>query len=345
MMTNTKILIVLLLLVLAALVAVTVYAIGAIVGILLVAVLFAFIVTPFVNALEGSGWNRTIASVLMFLFALGVLGVALYFISPIVYAQVADLQNRISIGELRGGLRDVEHWLSAWSTYFGAGDVALLPKMEGLVNTLVSNILDIASGLVGAVLFGVMTLISTFFLIKDGRRLKKSMIEIVPNQFFEMAMSILHKIDWSLGAYIRGILLDALVIGLLTTGAMWLLDIPNFVLIGVVAAMANMVPYLGPPTAALVASSISLISTSSFEQIPTIIVAFIIIRLLDDSIVQPLTISQTVRLHPLTIIFVILIGGQLFGILGMLFAVPVAGVVKVIASELYFGLKRYRAVY
>ena len=345
MMTNTKILIVLLLLLVGVVLAVTLYTIGAIVGILLIAILFAFIVTPFVDALEGSGWNRTIASVLMFLLVLGVIGAGLYYVSPIVFEQIVDLQDRITIGGLRGGLSEVEQWLSAWSQYFGAGEVALAPKAEEIISTVVANLPNIATGLMGLLLFAVMTLIATFFIIKDGRRLKKNMIEIVPNQFFEMALSILHKIDWSLGAYIRGILLDAFVIGLLTTLAMWLLDVPNYILIGIVAATANMVPYLGPPTAALVASSVSLIATNSFDQIPTIIVAFIIIRLLDDSIIQPLTISQTVRLHPLIIIFVILIGGHLFGILGMLFAVPVAGVVKVIVSELFFGLKRYRAVY
>jgi predicted PurR-regulated permease PerM len=94
-----------------------------------------------------------------------------------------------------------------------------------------------------------------------------------------------------------------------------------------------------------VASSISVITLGDFGQVPLILVTFTLIRLLDDSIVQPLTISQSVKLHPLTIIFTILIGGQLFGILGMLFAVPIAGVVKVVASELYFGLKRYRAMY
>jgi len=126
---------------------------------------------------------------------------------------------------------------------------------------------------------------------------------------------------------------------------MWLLDIPNFMLIGMVAAFANLVPYLGPPTAALVASSISVITLGTFEQVPLILITFTLIRLLDDSVIQPLTISQSVKLHPLTIIFTILIGGQLFGILGMLFAVPVAGVMKVMAWELYSGLKRYRAVY
>ena len=345
MMTNTKILIVLLLLALTALLALTVYTIGAIVAMFLLAMLFAFVITPAVDWLESHGLHRSLASTLMFLLSLGAFAVVVYFLSPLLYDQVLALQERVSFGEMRKSIPQLEDELLRNLSFLGVQKLGLTGKIESLVSTLFDNILNIASGLVGLVIFVVMTLISTFFLLKDGRKLKKSLIEIVPNQFFEMSMSILHKIDWSLGAYLRGILMDAFIIGLITTFAMWLLGVPNYILIGLVAALANMVPYLGPPTAALTASTISVITLSTFAQVPLILVTFALIRLLDDSIVQPLTISQSVKLHPLTIIFTILIGAQLFGLFGMLFAVPVTGVVKVVASELYFGLKRYRAVY
>lgn len=345
MMTNTKLLIVLLLLLLAALAALTVYSIGAIVAIFLVAMLSSFIISPLVDWLESRSMPRALASTIMLLLSLGAFVVVAYFLAPFVYDQVLGLQERVSFGEMRRSIPRMEREIVHALSFLGVKQLHLTTKIEDLVGGLFDNVLNIASGVVGLLIFVVMTLISTFFLLKDGRKLKKSLIEIVPNQFFEMSLSIMHKIDWSLGAYLRGILLDATVIGVITTLSMWLLDIPNFVLIGLVAMVANLVPYLGPPTAALVASSISVITLGDFGQVPLILVTFTLIRLLDDSIVQPLTISQSVKLHPLTIIFTILIGGQLFGILGMLFAVPIAGVVKVVASELYFGLKRYRAMY
>jgi predicted PurR-regulated permease PerM len=345
MLTNTKILIVLLLLAVAILLAVTVYTIGSIVAIFLLAMLFAFVITPAVDWLESHGMPRMLASTIMFLLSLGTFFVVTYFLSPLLYDQVMVLQERVSFGEMRKSVPQLEKQIVEALSFLGVRDLHLTTRIEDLVSTLFDNLLNIASGIVGLMIFVVMTLISTFFLLKDSRKLKKSLIEIVPNQFFEMSLSILHKIDWSLGAYLRGILLDAFVIGLVTTFSMWLLDIPNFMLIGMVAAFANLVPYLGPPTAALVASSISVITLGTFEQVPLILITFTLIRLLDDSVIQPLTISQSVKLHPLTIIFTILIGGQLFGILGMLFAVPVAGVIKVMAWELYSGLKRYRAVY
>ncbi|MFZ1731435.1 MAG: AI-2E family transporter [Bacteroidota bacterium] len=344
-MTNTKLLIVLLLILLLALLGVTVYSIGAIVAIFLVAMLFSFIISPVVDWLESRSMPRSLASAVMLLLSLAALIVIVYFLAPLIYDQVFVLQERVSFGEMRKSIPRLEREVVRYFSFLGVKHLHLTTKIEDFISGFFDNILNIASSVLGLMIFVVMTLISTFFLLKDGRKLKKSMIEIVPNQFFEMSLSILHKIDWSLGAYLRGIVADALVIGLLTTFAMWLLDIPNFLLIGLVATIANLVPYLGPPTAALVASSVSVITLGTFTQVPIILAAFSIIRLLDDAIVQPLTISQSVKLHPLIIIFAILIGGQLFGILGMLFAVPIAGVGKVVLSELYLGLMRYRAVY
>jgi predicted PurR-regulated permease PerM len=344
-MTNTKLLIVLLLILVVALLGVTVYSVGSIVAIFLVAMLFSFLISPMVDWLESRSMPRALAAAIMLLLSLGALMIVVYFLVPLIYDQVFALQERVSFGEMRKIIPKLEREVVRYFSFLGVKQLHLTTKFEDFISGFFDNILNIASGLLGLVIFVVMTLISTFFLLKDGRKLEKSMIEIVPNQFFEMSLSIIHKIDWSLGAYLRGIVLDALVIGLLTTFAMWLLDIPNFLLIGLVATIANLVPYLGPPTAALVASSVSIITLGTFTQVPIILATFALIRLLDDSIVQPLTISQSVKLHPLIIIFAILIGGHLFGILGMLFAVPIAGVGKVVASELYFGLKRYRAMY
>jgi putative permease len=345
MLTNTKILIVLLLLFIAVFLAFTVYTIGVIVAMMLLSVLFAFIIAPGVDYIESRGAPRLIAATVVFILALTAFAFVVYILSPLVYRQLLSLQELLNLGQMGGNIERFEEFLAEHLAFLGISKLTFATRIEDWLGAVFDNVLNIASGLVGAVIFIVMTLISTFFLLKDGRKLKKSFIEIVPNQFFEMTLTIIHKIDWSLGAYLRGIMLDAFVIGILTTAAMWLLDIPNYALIGVVAAVANLVPYLGPPTAGLVACIISMISLNSFEQLPIIVIAFILIRLFDDAVVQPLTISQSVRLHPLTIIFTILIGGHLFGIIGMLFAVPVAGVVKVITMELYLGLKRYRAVY
>lgn len=342
MSTNTKILLIILLLALGGVLVYTAFAIGAIVALFLLSLLFAFIMSPTVSFLERSGLPRTVAASVVFVLFFGGIGIAVSFISPLIYDELTRLQEIVSVGQLRRGIRDIETFLSKQLAFLGVRRLHIAPKAEEWVGTLFDNILNIASGLVGLVLFVVMMLISTFFLLKDARSIKRNLIAFVPNTFFEMSLSVLHKIEWSLGAYLRGILLDAFIIGILSTFALWLIDVPNYALIGIFAGLANLVPYLGPPTAALIASVISVASNDSFIQVPLILFVFAVIRLLDDSVVQPLTISQSVRLHPLIIIFALLIGGHLFGIIGMLFAVPTVGILKVVLSELYFGFARFR---
>ena len=342
MNTNTKILFLLLLLALAGVLVFTAFAVGAIVALFLLSVLFAFIISPAVSFLERSGFPRTFAASVMFIVFFGGISIAIYFISPLIYNELRQFQEIISVGQLRRGIRDIELFLTRNLAFLGVRRMHIAPKVEEWVGSLFDNILNIASGVVGLVLFMVMLLISTFFLLKDARMIKKLLIAFVPNRFFEMSLSVLHKIEWSLGAYLRGILLDAFVIGVLSTFALWLIGVPNYAVIGIIAGFANLVPYLGPPTAALIASVISVATNDSFVQVPLILFVFSVIRLFDDSVVQPLTISQSVRLHPLIIIFALLVGGQLFGVIGMLFAVPTVGVLKVVFSELYVGFGRFR---
>ncbi len=338
---TTKVLLVLLALAVGAVALYALTAIGSILAFLMLAMLLAFVLSPLVSRLEGMGLPRVWAALLVFLGFFGLLTLGVYLILPGVVDQVSALQELINLKKIRGGLRDVERSVQKPLAVLGIRNVHVTTKLEVWLGGLLDNVFGIASSIVGFVLLLIMMLISTYFLLKDGPTLKKSFIAFVPNRFFEMTLSILHKIEWSIGAYLRGILLDALVIGNVTTLVMWLLGVPNFVLIGLVAGCANVVPYLGPPTAALVASAISVVANDNFGQVPPILLAFTGIRIFDDALVQPLTISNSVRLHPVTIIFAILIGGQLYGLLGMLFAVPVVGVLKVISVEFSDAMTRY----
>ena len=343
MALNTKILATLLLLAIGAVLVYTVFTIGTIVALFLLSLLFAFILAPAVNWFESLGINRALSAFAIFALFFGGIAAAVYFLSPFIFDEVSRMKEIITVGQLRRGIHDVEAFVSKNLSFLPSGRrMHVAPKVEEWIGMLFDNLLNIAGSLVGMVLFVTMTLISTFFLLKDARSLKKTLIELVPNRLFEMALNIIQKTEWSLGAYLRGILLDSITIGIVTTFALWMIDLPYYFIIGGFASMANLVPYLGPPSAAIIASFVSVLTTGSFDQVPLILCVFVVIRLLDDAIVQPFTISKSVRLHPVIIIFALLVGGQLFGIMGMLFAVPTAGVLKVVGSEFLAGMRRYR---
>jgi len=317
---------------------------GSIISIFLVALVISFLLAPSVDTLERIGVPRLLGSIVMFILFFGLVSAIFYTVTPVIYEEAIRVQHKISVGALRDAIQQVEANVNEQLRILGAVEWKLAPYLENVFSAALSNILGVASGVVYSVIYVFMVVFATFFLLKDGRRIKKSLISAVPNRFFEMTLSIIHKIEWSLGAYLRGILLDAFVVGLLSTFAMWLIGVPNFMLVGFAAGMFNLVPYLGPPTGALLAIIISVVSLGTWEKTIPIILAFIALRLIDDFLVQPMTISKSVRMHPLVVIFAILAGGQFFGILGMLFAVPAVGVFNVILSEFYHGIQRYRPI-
>jgi len=138
-------------------------------------------------------------------------------------------------------------------------------------------------------------------------------------------------------------LIDAIIVGIMAVFALWIIGVKYFFLIGIFAGLANLIPYFGPIVGAVLALIVSILQTGSFEKVLYVILAFTIIKLLDDAIVQPVVVARSVHMHPLTVLLAVLIGGKLFGILGMLLSVPVVGFIKVVVYEGILNYRRYRA--
>ncbi|NOZ56314.1 MAG: AI-2E family transporter, partial [Calditrichaeota bacterium] len=179
----------------------------------------------------------------------------------------------------------------------------------------------------------------TFFLLKDGNRMKKAIISQVPNRHFELALSLSYRISQQVSRYVRGQFVVAMIVGLLSIFALYLLHIRYYIFIGALAGLANMIPYFGPIVGAVPAIVVALIDTGSIQPVIGIAVAFATIQLIDNVLISPTVVSKSVDLHPLVVAVVVLAGGTLGGLAGMLFAVPIAGSVKVTIEEVQRYLK------
>lgn len=317
-------------------------ALRSVMTILVVALFLSFILEPIVSFLENHGINRGLASVLVFalLVFMGIL--AFKFLTPIVSHEVKELSA--GINDQSPG--DVMHKLQE-----KLGDnIPILsnPMIQDEIKKKSDDILKRSFSMVADVLSAVVSMIMlafiTFFFLKDGRRMKKRIISLVPNRYFEMALLIVYKINRQLGKYIRGQLLVAFIVGSMSISALYLLDIRYYFFIGALAGLANMIPYFGPIVGALPAIVIAVLDTGDLGAIAAVAVAFASIQLFENIFVSPFVVSRSVSLHPLTIILVILVGGQLLGIFGMLLAVPTASIVKVTFQEVTWGIRNYRVL-
>ncbi|MDP6041751.1 MAG: AI-2E family transporter [Candidatus Latescibacteria bacterium] len=223
----------------------------------------------------------------------------------------------------------------------------VMEAINARLQNMATDLLKKTPGLIGQVLSGLTFVIIVplvlFFFLAEGRTIKRAMIELVPNQYFEMVLNLLYRIDVQLGGYIRGMVLSVMIISLLSVTGLYFIELEYFLVIGTLAGLANVIPYLGPLigiVAGVIAAALQY-STLSVGVVVPVVIVFLIVQVMDNVFVAPVVVARSVNLHPLVVIFVVLVGSQLFGAVGMLLAVPATAVIKVSAQTIYEGLRSY----
>jgi len=201
---------------------------------------------------------------------------------------------------------------------------------------------DLVSSVISVVAMLVVVPFITFFVLKDSRHLLKSIIHVVPNKYFEMSYWILKKVSIQLGRYVRAWIFDASFVGITCGLGFYLIEIDNALPLGVIAGLGHLVPYFGPVIGGIPAIIISVLQYGGFSHVPFIILLLIFVYMLDNGFFQPYVFSKSVDMHPIVIILLIIAGSQLFGLIGMLLAIPTATVIKTATKEIYFAFKNYK---
>jgi predicted PurR-regulated permease PerM len=182
----------------------------------------------------------------------------------------------------------------------------------------------------------------TYFALAQGDRAVKRLLERVPNKYFEMTLNVVDKIQKDLVGYLRGWILDSVIVGIINIVGYIIIGVNYPVLLGIIAGIANLIPYVGPFVGVIPAVLVGATQTGDLSMVTPILLLLLGVQTIDNIIVQPLCFSKTVDMHPLTVIVVLIVGNQLLGVLGMLLAIPVYTILKVTAVESYWGLKHYR---
>ncbi len=313
---------------------------SSIIMVFVIGALLAYILDPIASFLEYKGLSRAAATGVIFLVLALILFLTVLFVVPPIIDQVKVIQHNLSSDTSAEAIKNIEQFIRQNIPFMKESDLNLQVR----VNEMVTHFSDSIFGLLGSVISIITTLVIipfvVFFLLKDGRSMIKNLVSIIPNRYFEITLNLFYKIDLQIGGYLRGQFFDALIIGILSVIALWFLKVPYFLLIGAFAGLANMVPYVGPWTGASLAVLVVLISNGEVNQMVMVALAFAIIQLIDNVLVQPLVVARSVKMHPLLVIFAVIVGGQFYGILGMFLAVPVAAIIKVFVIEVYNMYKK-----
>jgi predicted PurR-regulated permease PerM len=297
------------------------------------AALLAYFLNPLVVWIQGFGTRRTVAVTALFTaFALVV----------VLLATVVAPRFRAEIMALWSNLPGLAHTLEVGIDGLQTELVKAYPQTErflpkeprheGWLLRLIEERLGDPSELLahaGLIAFIVaLTPIFAFFFLRDGGAIVAYLIDRLQPVHIETTVAVWCEIDRIIGRYLRGLALDALVIGGLTTLGLWLVGAPYPWLLGAFTTLVNPLPYLGTIFSVGVASIVAIANGQSFRQIGWIVAVYIVVRILDDLAVAPVTIGGSVHMHPMLVLVSILVGEHTLGLLGMVAAVPLVTVIK-----------------
>ena len=324
----------------AFVVAIILLFVGKAAQVVIISLLLAYILDPVVTALESRGVPRGVATLLVLLFLGTTIAVLAILLVPVIIHQVRALQSGATPQVAAKAIETIQQSLRERLSFLGLGSLDLGAKIEEFKRTMGEKVFEFVLKDSLELVISVVTIpFMMFFFLKDGRDLKKRVVSMVPNRYFEFTLDLLYKMDVQLGNYLRGQFVDALTFGILSIIALWILGVNYFVFLGAFAGLANLIPYVGPIAGMVPAATVAVLNSGSLGSAVAVIIAFVILKLVDDFVVQPLVVASSVEMHPVLVLVAIMIGGELFGILGMLLAVPVAGFFKVVLKE---GVNTYR---
>lgn len=182
----------------------------------------------------------------------------------------------------------------------------------------------------------IIFLFSAFYFLKEGKRMRDKLLNFMPNEYKFEAEILLRKINATLGSYLRGQVFLVLLVSSVLFIALSILGVKFALILAIFSGLAEIVPIIGPIVAASVAAIVAFVGgTSNFSLIPlqtaiAVVVIYTVVRQLQDYLVNPYIMGKITKLHPLVILFAVLAGEHTAGILGLILAVPVAGILRIL---------------
>jgi putative permease len=317
---------------------------------LIAGVLLTFLLQPIVNFFETRGLNRMLVIVGLYVFVSLIIAATLILVAPRLISEAGHFadnlpQYEMMIREMSDGARQALQQRFPRATVPDLYELART-KLLSRTSSMMASIPRYASSLFSIISLVVLIPIITFFFLADGHLIQKALLQVVPNRYFEMFILLFHKMTVAVQLFIRGQLIDALAVGVLTASGLAIIGLPYSIVIGIVAGLGNLIPYLGPVIGFIPAFLVLLVSPEGLTTIwlVKVIAVFATAQFLEGTFIYPIAVGRSVNLHPLVVIIGITVGGTLGGIVGMLIAIPVISVLKVAVEVLYISLKKYQII-
>jgi predicted PurR-regulated permease PerM len=317
------------------------YALQGVILLLVLSILFAYLIAPFVEFLcRPVTWRRrpwpmprALAIALVYLVVLTSFGIASYTLLPLLGAQVTDFGRQVPsyMAYARDQMQAWQHFINRGHFPQGVRDAIDRTFARG-VDAAGDSLSDGFGGLLpllGYVPWFVLIPVVAFFLLKDGAAFRRTILSTLPlGPLRGRGAELFEDVNDTLAAYMRAALLACLLIGVLCTIGFLLIGVPYALLFGVIAGLLEAIPLAGPLAVAVGATLV--VSFHSINQAIAVLVFLGTLRLAQDYVIFPRLVRRGIHMHPLVVILAILSGAELAGMAGIFLAIPAVAVLSVL---------------
>lgn len=310
-----------------------------------------YLLNPLVDIMENRKIKRGWSILILYLAIAGILTVVVLAVIPVLRNQIMGLIDnfptysenvKLQFEELTGSqlfsqFQDAVSFNSQdwWST--------VTKKATEILNHTWTRV----GGFLGAFTEIVLSIVTVpfvlFYMLKDGKKLPQKILSFLPTKSRSGILHVLQDINHQISSFIRGQIIVSFCIGILLYIGYMIIGLDYALILAIIASFTNVVPYLGPAIAITPALIVALVTSP--VMLLKMVAVWTIVQLIEGKFISPQIMGKTLKIHPITIIFVILTSGNLFGVVGILLAVPGYAVLKVCASHIFQWFKDSSGLY
>lgn len=293
--------------------------------------------TPIVNYLMGLGLSRTVAIIVLFLALAFIIVLPLIKVIPVISLESQYVQNTIP--------RIEQYFYTQYELF---RDFVKLKTGHEIDNTYVLQFLNDAKTAIANFAIRLPNYLAnlmewiflvpffTFFILRDSVAFKKTLLSFTPNMIFERFYYVTHMFNRQLGNYFFAKFVEAMIVGTIITTGLLIMEVKYAVILGFVAGLTNIVPYVGPFLGVIPAIILAMVEYGvSSSTMGAVLLLYAIANIVDVFFVFPFLVSKIVNLHPMIVAISVIVGSHFMGITGMVISIPMVAAIKLIITEIY----------
>ncbi len=319
---------------------------GIILPPLALAIVIVYLLNPFVRRLAQRGVPRVAGTALAYVILTGAVVVTASFLGPLLADQVGDLaedapdiavnvQDAVNAQMGRLGIEtNINLDPSSSEVRDAFRQYVVGERARDQLTNVISGAGSVAREILHLAIIILLGPVLAFYLLADLPGITEGIKRLIPPEHRDEVLRLTEGVGARVGGYFRGQLMIAAFVGITTSIGLLIIGLPFWALVGLVTGIFNIVPLIGPFVGGAIGVLVALTTGGGFDQALLVVIVMTAVQQVDNHVISPNVMSRTVDLHPITVMLALLVAGSLYGILGMLVAVPAVAAAKLISLHL-----------